>query len=59
MISNHEVAVTKNPDGYVTVEIIFSEKTFYMEIGKTKYSGYIDGEADKPIFLEGDIDVAE
>lgn len=53
-----EVTVTKNPEGYVTIDISTPRQTIYVEVGATRFSGYIKGE-HTPILFEGEIDAAE
>ncbi|HEX3587772.1 MAG TPA: hypothetical protein VH024_17365 [Candidatus Angelobacter sp.] len=53
------IVVTKNPDGYVTVDLTIEDKTFYVEIGETKYSGYLKGMQPETVYFEGDTDAAE
>jgi hypothetical protein len=49
-------SVTPKVAGTVAVEWQTSLGDAYLEIGKTRYSGYIEGKDSEPTFLEGNVD---
>ena len=51
-----EVTITRNAEGYTTVDLELSGKSICIEIGKTKYSGYLKDSKAQPILFEGMID---
>lgn len=53
-----QLEVSKNPDGYVKIELTFEGRSFYIEVGATRYSGYLTGPGELSYF-QGDNDAAE
>ncbi len=51
-----EVTITRNAEGYTTIDLEVSGKSLCIEIGRTKYSGYLENGGEKPILFEGMID---
>lgn len=49
-------SITPKVAGTVAVEWQTSLGDAYLEIGKTRYSGYIEGKDSEPTFLEGNVD---
>jgi hypothetical protein len=53
-----ELEVSKSADGYVKAELTFEGRSFYVEVGATRYSGYLC-DRGKSTYFQGENDAAE
>lgn len=52
-----ELLVDRLETGCIAIELIHDGKTFYVEIGETTYSAYLQEPDAKTVYFKGNIDV--